>query len=57
MSKIKLSKEEEFTMPRHTKKVEVVVFPLQDLYIDKFFDGGKAVFIKFPTRDKTLSVN
>ncbi len=38
-------------MPHHTKKVEAVVFPLKDLYIDRFFNDGKDVFIKFPTHE------
>jgi hypothetical protein len=38
-------------MPHHTKKVEAVVFPLEDLYIDRFFNGGKDIFIKFPTHE------
>lgn len=38
-------------MSHHTRNVEAVVFPLKDLYIDRFFDCGKDIFIKFPTHE------
>jgi len=41
-------------MLRHTREIEAVVFPLRDLYIDRFFGGGKNVFIKFPTHEALL---
>jgi hypothetical protein len=38
-------------MSHHIKKIEAVVFPLDDSYIDRFFNGGKDIFIKFPTHE------